>query len=95
MRQMADNNVGGEARVDEKRRIATPDETNVMEAGKMIFLFQVLEISILHYLQNRVLAPDATEVGDEKQTRNFLQSEKSTAFDCDPRNHRKRAIGCC
>ena len=33
MRQMADNNVGGEARVDENRRIATLDETNVMEAG--------------------------------------------------------------
>ena len=33
MRQMADNNVGGEARVDEKRRNATPVETNMMEAG--------------------------------------------------------------
>ena len=89
MRQMADNNVGGEARVDEKRRIATPDETNVMEAGKTFFLFQILEISILHYLQKRVAAADVTEVGDEKQTRNFLQSEKRTAFDCDPRNYRK------
>ena len=87
MRQMADNNVGGEARVDEKRRIATPDETNVMESGKMFFLFSILEISIQHYLQKRVLAPDATKAGDEKQTRNFLQSEKRTAFDCDLRNH--------
>ena len=87
MRQMADNDVGGEARVDEKRRIATPDETNVMEEGKMFFLFSILEISIQHYLQTRAAAPDATEVGDEKQTRNFLQSEKRTAFDCDLRNH--------
>ena len=90
MRQMADNNVGGEARVDEKRRIATLDETNVMEVGKVFFLFSILEISILYYLQKkRVVAPDATKVGDEKQTRNFLQSEKRTAFDCDPRNYRK------
>ena len=89
MRQMADNNVGGEARVDEKRRNATPDKTNVMEAGKTFFLFSIPEVSILHYLQKRVAAPVATEVGDEKQTRNFLQSEKRTAFDCDPRNYRK------
>ena len=89
MRQMADNNVGGEARVDENRRIATLDETNVMEVGKVFFLFSILEISILYYLQKRVVAPDATKVGDEKQTRNFLQSEKRTAFDCDPRNYRK------
>ena len=89
MRQMADNNVGGEARVDEKRRKATPDQTNVMEVCKTFFLFSIPEVSILHYLQKRVAAPDATEVGDEKQTRNFLQSEKRTAFDCDPRNYRK------
>ena len=33
MRQMADNDVVAEARVDEKRRNATPVETNMMEAG--------------------------------------------------------------
>ena len=60
-----------------------------MEAGKTFFLFSILEVSILHYLQKRVAAADVTEVGDEKQTRNFLQSEKRTAFDCDPRNYRK------
>ena len=51
MRQMADNDVVAEARVDEKRRNATPVETNMMEAGKTFFLFQILEISILFYLQ--------------------------------------------
>ena len=72
---------------NEETRLQT--RPNVMEAGKTFFLFSILEVSILHYLQKRVAAADVTEVGDEKQTRNFLQSEKRTAFDCDPRDYRK------
>ena len=70
---------------NEETRLKT--RPNVMEVGKTFFLFSILEISMLYYFQKRVAAPDATEVGDEKQTRNFLQSEKRTAFDCDLRNH--------
>ena len=89
MRQMADNvqEERQELMRNEETRLQT--RPNVMEAGKTFFLFSILEVSILHYLQKRVAAADVTEVGDEKQTRNFLQSEKRTAFDCDPRNYRK------
>ena len=39
MRQMADNNVGGEARVDENRRIPTLDETKCDGSGQNVFPF--------------------------------------------------------
>ena len=87
MRQMADNVQEERQELMRKEESRHQTRPNVMEAGKTFFLFSILEISILHYLQKRVVAPDATKVGDEKQTRNFLQSEKRTDFDCDLRNH--------